>query len=148
MALRKPGDFVAEGSKVFLKAPLNRESIRGWVDMAYAKARDASNIDNSTSTRLGAAYDAVFNLSLAVLSAHGWRCTSANGHHVQALEAACAYAGAGQRMFDEMDAVRDARNDQYNGVAPGEGDVASALKAMKQLVPLLLDIVQAHLPKE
>jgi len=69
MPLRKPEDFLAEGSKVFRRAPVNRESIQGWVAISRAKAQDSLNPDNSTSTRLGAAYDAVFNLSLAVLAA-------------------------------------------------------------------------------
>ncbi|WP_124078274.1 hypothetical protein [Pigmentiphaga humi] len=106
MPLRKPEDFVAGGSKVFRKAPVNLESMRGWVLISRDKAKDALNQDNSTSTRLGAAYDSVLNLSLAVLSSRGWRCTAADGHHVQALEAACSYIGVTQSVFDQMDAVR------------------------------------------
>src|SRR2546425_4698001 len=99
MPLRKPEDFAAQGSKVFRKAPVNRESIQGWVAISGAKAKDSMNTENSTSTRLGAAYDSVFNLSLAVLASRGWRCTSADGHHVQALEAACAYAGTSLKFL-------------------------------------------------
>ena len=124
MPLRRPEDFVAEGSKVFRQAPVNRTSIQGWVSISRDKVKDSLNKDNSTSTRLGAAYDSVFNLSLAVLASHGWRCTSADGHHMQALEAACAYAGTTLAVFDQMDAVRDVRNNQYNGVPPSETDVS------------------------
>ena len=144
MPLRKPDDFYREGSKVFRKAPANRESIRGWASIAAGKARDALNRDNSTSTRLGAAYDAVFNLSLAVVCAEGWRCTAADGHHAQALEAACAFAGLTEGVFDEMDAVRDLRNNQYDGIAPSERDVEFALQAMNRLVPVLLQRHQSR----
>ena len=86
--LRKPEQFQQEGSKVFRKAPVNVASIDGWVRISGGKAADAARKANSASTRLGAAYDAVFNLSLAVLCKNGWRCTAADGHHAQALEAA------------------------------------------------------------
>lgn len=145
MPLRKPEDFLAQGSKVFRQAPVNRESIQGWVGISGAKVKDSMNGENSTSTRLGAAYDSVLNLSLAVLASHGWRCTSADGHHVQALEAACAYAGTTQAVFDEMDAVRDVRNSQYDGVAPTEADVRLALACMNRLVPQLMGLLQAFL---
>ncbi|MFT3816398.1 MAG: hypothetical protein QM750_02000 [Rubrivivax sp.] len=148
MPLRRPEDFVAEGSRVFRKAPVNRESIQGWVAIAGDKAKDSLNNDNSTSTRLGAAYDAVFNLSLAVLASQGWRCTSADGHHVQALEAACACAGATQAAFDQMDAVRDVRNNQYNGVPPSEADVALAQGCMNRLVPQLMAVLQPVLVRK
>lgn len=148
MPLRKPEDFLAEGSKVFRRAPVNRESIQGWVAISRAKAQDSLNPDNSTSTRLGAAYDAVFNLSLAVLAAQGWRCTAADGHHAQALEAACARAGTTQGVFDQMDAVRDVRNNQYNGVPPGEDDVALAQACMNRLVPPLLELLTPVLGKK
>jgi hypothetical protein len=94
--LRKPEDFYKQGSKVFRQAPINKTSIQGWVQIAADKARDAMNTDNSTSTRLGAAYDTVFNLSLAVLCSRGWRCTSADGHHAQGLEAASRQKVAGR----------------------------------------------------
>lgn len=147
MALRKPEAFYAQGSKVFRKAPLNRESIRGWVQIAHDKAADSFKQDNSTSTRLGAAYDAVFNLSLAILAAEGWRVGSADGHHAQALEAACAYAGIGDGAFNDMDAVRDMRNSQYDGVAPSEDDVTFAHASLKRLYPVLLELLRRHLPK-
>lgn len=139
--LRKPEQFVREGSKVFRKAPVNTVSIEGWVKIASGKAGDAARKANSGSTRVGAAYDTVFNLSLAVLSKHGWRCTSADGHHAQALEAACAYAGIGQSVFDEVDAMRDLRNNQYQGIEPTLQDVEYALEVMNRVVPRLLGYI-------
>ena len=55
--------------------------------------------ENSPSTRLGAAYEAVLDLSFAVLASRGWRCTSADGHHAQSLEAASAHAGVTESVF-------------------------------------------------
>ena len=145
MPLRRPEDFYNAGSKVFRRAPVNRASIQGWAAIAGGKAKDALNSTNSTSTRLGAAYDVVFNLSLAVLAAKGWRCTAADGHHAQGLEAACAYAGIGSAAHDEMDAVRDLRNSQYDGIPPSEADVKFAVASMNKFVPVLLDLVREHL---
>ncbi len=111
--LRKPEDFYKEGSKVFRKAPVNRESLQGWVKIAAGKVADANRKENSPTTRLGAAYDAVLNLSFAVLASKGWRCTSDHGHHAQALEAAASYANITESVFDRVDAIRDLRNNQY-----------------------------------
>ena len=136
--LRKPEQFLGEGSKVFRKAPVNTVSIEGWVKIAGGKAADAGRTANSASTRLGAAYDAVFNLSLAVLCKNGWRCTAADGHHVQTLEAACAYVGIGSSVFDEVDAMRDMRNNQYQGIEPTSRDVEYALEVMNRVAPRLV----------
>jgi hypothetical protein len=145
MTLRKPEDFYAEGSKVFRKAPVNREAIRGWSQIARDKLKDSFNEDNSTSTRLGAAYDAIFNLSLALLASRGWRTTAADGHHAQALEAACAYAHVATASFDAIDAVRDLRNGQYDGVAPTEEDVRFAHETLKLIYPILFELIKQHL---
>lgn len=141
--LRKPEQFQQEGSKVFRRAPVNVASIDGWVRISGGKAADAARKANSASTRLGAAYDAVFNLSLAVLCKNGWRCTAADGHHAQALEAACAYAGVATSVFDEVDAMRDMRNNQYQGIEPTVQDVAYALEVMGRVAPKLLQYLQA-----
>lgn len=143
--LRKPEQFVAEGSKVFRKAPVNTASIAGWVKIAGGKAADAARKANSASTRLGAAYDSVFNLSLAVLCRNGWRCTAADGHHAQALEAACAYGGVGTAVRDEIDAMRDMRdmrNNQYQGIKPTVQDVEYALEVMNRVAPKLLEYLE------
>jgi hypothetical protein len=141
--LRKPEQLLQEGSKVFRRAPVNTVSIEGWVSIAGGKAADAQRRANSASTRVGAAYDSVFNLSLAVLCRNGWRCTAAEGHHVQALEAACAYAGIGAPVFDEVDAMRDMRNNQYQGIEPSPQDVEYALDVMGRVVPRLLQYLES-----
>lgn len=139
--LRKPEDFYKEGSKVFRKAPFNVSSIKGWVTISEGKVADSLRAENSSTTRLGAAYDAILNLSFALLCSKGWRCTSADGHHVQALEAACAYAGLSSNVFDQLDAIRDLRNDQYQGVPATSKDVDEALALMERVVPELLSLL-------
>ncbi len=57
--LRKPEDFYKEGSKVFRKAPFNAVSIKGWVTISEGKVADALRVEDSNTTRLGAAYDAM-----------------------------------------------------------------------------------------
>lgn len=141
MKLRKPEDFVREGSRVFRKAPVNKASIEGWIAISKGKVADAQRVANSPSTRLGAAYDSIFNLSLAVLCLHGWRCTAADGHHVQGIEAASGLCAMAQGLFDEIDALRDMRNNQYQGIQPSEADVAYALEVMHRALPPML----AHL---
>ncbi len=137
--LRRPEDFEREGSKVFRKAPVNKASIDGWIAIARGKVADAQRQANSTSTRLGAAYDAIFNLSLAVLCKHGWRCTAADGHHAQGLEAACAIVGIHASAFDEVDALRDMRNNQYQGIPPSSQDVDYALQLVSRVMPRLVE---------
>ncbi|MGE4243253.1 hypothetical protein [Ramlibacter sp.] len=141
--LQKPEDFIRSGSRVFRKAPVNTGAIQGWIRIAEGKAADAHRTANSATTRLGAAYDSVLNLGLAVLCKEGWRCTSAEGHHAQALEAACAYAGISVGLADEVDAMRDLRNGQYQGVEPTQPDVEYALKVMGRVVPEFLNFLKA-----
>jgi hypothetical protein len=146
--LRKPEQFQKEGSAVFRNAPVDKDAIAGWVAIAGDKAKDSLNKDNSASTRLGTAYDSVLNLSLAVLCAKGWRTTSADGHHAQSLEAACAYASVSVTAFDDMDAVRDIRNQQYGGIAPSEADVKLAVKSMNRIAPELLQMLSPFLSRK
>lgn len=145
MPLRNADDFLRGGSKVFRRAPTNKQAIQGWVQIAKGKVADADRAENSPSTRFGAAYDAVLNLSFAVLSAQGWRASSEPGHHAETLEAACAYARVGQGAFDSIDAVREVRRNQYGGAPPADEDVKRAIAAMERLVPELLALLGDYL---
>lgn len=136
--LRKPDGFYREGSKVFHKTAVNRVNINGWISISKGKIADAQRESNSPTTRIGAAYDAVFNLSLAKVGAEGWRVTSAEGHHAQTLEAACALSEISQSTFDDIDALRDLRNDQYQAIEPTTADIEFALKVLQKAVPALL----------
>lgn len=77
-----------------------------------------------------------------MLCKNGWRCTAAEGHHVQALEAACAYVGITASVHDEVDAMRDMRNNQYQGIEPSAQDVEYALEVMNRVVPRLLQYLK------
>ena len=48
-------------------------------------------------------------------------------------------SGIGQSLFDEVDALRDMRNNQYQGIEPTEEDVAYALNVMDRALPRLLE---------
>ncbi|MBV5295434.1 MAG: hypothetical protein JZU58_24115 [Curvibacter lanceolatus] len=139
--LRKPEDFQKAGSKVFQKAPIHRRSIDGWIVISKGNVADAQRESNSPTTRIGAAYDALLNLSLAVLSSQGWRAGSADGHHMQTLEAACAYAGITESVHDQVDAIRDLRNNQYQGIEPSADDILFALKVLDKVAPELLSLL-------
>jgi hypothetical protein len=46
-------------------------------------------------------------------------------------------------VFDEVDAMRDMRNNQYQGIEPSPQDVAYALAVMHRVVPRLLGYLNA-----
>lgn len=134
--LRAPEDFVKEGSKVFRAAPTDKHFIRGLIEAAQWKTKDVEIEAVSLDTRVEAAYDAVFDCSLAVLNATGFRVTSAPGHHEQALEAACALVGTSEGLCDRLDALREVRNQKYTGARRSERDLAVAREAMNQFIDL------------
>ena len=114
--------------KAFLACPQDRGAIRRWITAAQEKAQDAENVTVSTGTRFEAIYDATFNIALVVLNASGWRRRAVQGHHGLVLEAACAAIGAGEAMFDRLDAVHDMRNQKYDGIARTDADLVEANK--------------------
>lgn len=132
MQLRLPEQFVKEGSKVFHQAGQNAESSSSWLRIAAGYMKDAENKSVSNETRLSAAYDAMLNFALVALSAQRYRTTSADGHHVQALEAACACIGTSEGLFARVDAIRIVRNDKYAGIPVKDQDVAEAVATMKE----------------
>lgn len=115
--------------KAFLPCPQDKGAIRRWITAADEKVKDAENATVSISTRFEAVYDATFNIALVVLNASGWRHRSVQGHHGFVLEAACAAIGAGEAMFDKLDAIRDMRNQKYDGIARTDADLLEAKKA-------------------
>ena len=46
-------------------------------------------------------------------------------------------------VFDEVDAMRDMRNNQYQGIEPTAQDVAYALEVMGRVAPKLLQYLHA-----
>jgi hypothetical protein len=139
MPLRSIEQFIGEGSKVFHRQAPNRDASRGWLRIAERLMRDSRNAKNSNETRLTAAYDSILNFALVVVSARGYRVTSADGHHAQTLEAACACIGAGTGLLDRIDAVRIVRNEKYAGIEVKDADVAAAAKALSEFTALCAD---------
>jgi hypothetical protein len=114
--LRSANQLRTEES-AFRPCAQDKGAIRRWVTAAQEKSLDADNVSVSIGTRFEAAYDAAFNIALAVINANGWRLRSVQGHHAFALEAACEAIGAGLTTFDKLDAIRELRNQKYDGVA-------------------------------
>jgi hypothetical protein len=50
-----------------------------------------------------------------------------------------------EQTLSPLDAIRDVRNNQYNGVPPSEADLALALPSMNRLVPQLMGLLQPTL---
>lgn len=48
-----------------------------------------------------------------------------------------------QAVFDQLDAIRDLRNNQYQGIEPSESDVKLALAVLERLVPQLLHLLSS-----
>lgn len=119
-------------------------------DPQYARGRKAEHCLHSrgalvVSNRgpVNAAYDAVLELSLAVLAANGWKTRSELGHHQDALEAADEAVDLSQGAFDRADALRDMRNwIQYGGQAVTDVDVTQAMKVMEEAAPALVGQAQ------
>ena len=137
--LRTPDAFMREGSRVFRVAATDKTLVRSLIEAAQAKAGDAKIEAVSLDTRVEAAYDAVFDCCLAVLNAAGYRIGSAPGHHEQALEAACALIRAGERLFDNLDALRDVRNQKYTGARRTAADLEIAHTALGEFSELAVE---------
>lgn len=134
--LRTPDKFLREGSKVFRPTPADKRIVRALLQAAQTKGKDVEVDAVSLDTRVEAAYDAVFDCCLAVLNAERYRTLAVPGHHQEALEAACALVGTGNRLFERLDALRDVRNLKYTGVARTQADLAEAKETMRQFTEL------------
>jgi hypothetical protein len=142
--LRSPDAFLREGSKVFRAVATDKSLVRSLIEAAQWKANDVEIEAVSLDTRVEAAYDAVFDCCLAVINAAGFRVSSAPGHHEQALEAACALIGASERLFDNLDALRDVRNQKYTGARRADADLEVAKRVLSELSELAIGWLQQH----
>lgn len=124
----------------------DKGAIRRWVTAAQEKSLDADNVSVSIGTRFEAAYDAAFNIALAVINANGWRLRSVQGHHAFALEAACEAIGAGLTTFDKLDAIRELRNQKYDGIARTDADLREAKAAFQTFSDVAVAWLQNERP--
>jgi hypothetical protein len=75
------------------------------------------------STRLSAAYDAIFSAALAMINAQGYRVDASEGHHKIALEILASSLGYTALQHEELQVVRESRNQRYDGLPPNESQV-------------------------
>ena len=90
------------------------------------KLNDSGILQNTASTRLSAAYDAVLSAALAVINAQGYRLDSSEGHHMIAIEILASSLGYSTLQHEELQVVRESRNHRYDGLAPNENQIAEA----------------------
>ena len=130
--------------KAFVPAAQDKGAVRGWIAAAHEKRCDADVESVSTGTRFEASYDAIFSLALVVVNAIGMRHRSVDGHHAYVLEAACAAIGAGDAMFDRIDAVREIRNQKYAGLQRTPADLLDARAALDDFASVVATWLQAN----
>ncbi len=112
---------------------------------AASRKRDDALLEaSSMDTRVEATYDACFNIALALLNAHGWKPRPVPAHHRFTLEAACEALGAGEGLFDRVDAIRDVRNQKYTGVSRNRRDYEFSLKVLDEFAQAAGDWFARH----
>ncbi len=134
--LRSAKQLQAE-EKAFHPCAQDKVAIRAWISAAHEKTLDADNTSVSMGTRVEAAYDATFNIALAVINASGWRHRAVPGHHAFVLEAACESIGAKESLFDRLDAIRELRNQKYDGIARTAADLVDVRKVYQHFSALV-----------
>ena len=143
--LRSAKQLQAE-ENAFHPCAQDKVAVRRWITSAQEKLRDADNLSVSTGTRFEAAYDAAFNIALAVVNASGWRLRSVQGHHAFALEASCEAIGAGLATFDKLDAIRELRNQKYDGIPRTDADLQDAKAVFQKFSDVAVAWLQAEHP--
>jgi len=130
MPLNSFADLIKRpGSPLSPERAVNARQIADWIAAAADKIKDALRKENSSSTRMDAAYDAVLFSALAVASASKYRVSSREGHHIVVLEGAARAIGYTESKFDEVDALREWRNRKYTaGFTARENDIVEAIK--------------------
>jgi hypothetical protein len=86
---------------------------------------DSGISQNTASTRLSAAYDAVLSAALAVVNTQG-RVDSSEGHHMIAIEILASSLGYSKLQHEELQVVRESRNQRYDGLPPNENQIVEA----------------------
>ncbi|MFP3795500.1 hypothetical protein [Paraburkholderia sp. SIMBA_027] len=138
-------DLLNEPNTPLVRRAANKADLRAWIGEADKKLRDARNTDISESTRMDAAYDAVFFCALGVISTQGCRATARPGHHVKVLEAAAIVMKTPQRLQDSVEALQDWRNRKYVAAfLATEGDVAEAIETAQTYQAKVFDWLQAN----
>jgi hypothetical protein len=127
---------------------VNKKTVQDWLAEAGRKHQDGSRAANSASTRMDAAYDAVFFCALCALAATNLRVSSKPGHHELAMQAAALTMGLSTRLQDEADVLKSWRNRKYQGAFTAkERDVQDALSTATRYMEATSAWLQAHKPE-
>lgn len=97
-----------------------------WLKDAVGKFKDSGLTQATASTRLSAAYDAIFSSALATMNAEGFRVDASEGHHKIAIEVLASLLGYSDVQHQELQIVREGRNQRYDGRAPTESQIEEA----------------------
>jgi hypothetical protein len=127
---------------LLVRVPQDKLTVQALIASAVRKKSDAELTANSWDTRVEANYDACLNLALAVVNALGFKAKSAVGHHESTLEAACSAIGAGEALFDRVDAIRVIRNLKYTGMERTGGDYTQSKQACEEFTHLVVGWLQ------
>ena len=133
--------------KAFQPCPQDRVTVHNLLQAADRQAKDALIAQNSFDTRVEANYDACYNMALAVLNAQGWKSKALAGHHAFVLEAACCAIGAGEGLYDRLDAVREVRNQKYSGTSRTQRDLEASAKVLDAFSQLAAQWLAATHPQ-
>ena len=126
-------DLLATPDTPLKRAPVKKDRVQGWLKEAVSKRKDAQRAENSNSTRMDAAYDAVFFCALSALSAEGFEVSSKAGHHNVALEAAARLLCLSELFIDTVDALKTWRNRKYQAsFTASQADVNEAVEVVNQ----------------
>ena len=142
--MRSIEQFLQGGSKVFQRRARDLNAVAAHLASADGWARLAAQKEHMPEIRVEAAYNAVHASSLAVIRLLEYRVTSAQGHHVEAIEACCAAIDSGTAVAGDAMTLARWRNDKYEGVPTSEGHAESALETMAQFVDAVGHWIKAH----
>lgn len=136
------------GSPLQPERTVNAQQVADWIAAAEDKLKDASRTENSSSTRMDAAYDAALFAALAVAAASKYRVSAREGHHIVALEGAARAIGYTESRFDEVDSLREWRNRKYTaGFTAKEQDISDAVDTARLFLDMAIAWLELHLPK-
>lgn len=131
MALRKPQQLhKEEPDRIRFERGVNKKTVQELLAAAVQKRADALRKENSSPTRLEAAYDAMLFCALALFAAHGLRAAASHGHHKLLLEGMTAELSLSLQTYDEIQLLREVRNSKYTGllnVAPADLKLSAEL---------------------
>ncbi|ALM86557.1 hypothetical protein [Bordetella sp. N] len=100
--------------------------MQAWLRDSVGKLNDSGLAQATISTRLSAAYDAIFSGALALINAQGYRVDASEGHHKIAIEILASSLGYTEIQHEELQVVRESRNQRYDGRPPSELQVKEA----------------------